>query len=297
MPGRLRRAISTYGALVLCLLITAAIYLDDDRFLLSVERRLGIVPEEPYVDLKDKCVTISTDWLTITGRYDGMRGPSLKPVRFGDPRPGDLGPDDDYKIYVPVGNIEFFNTAEIPPPSAKHLELLAMEPDEQAQRLATAVMFDGHTCNRPYNPYFRGLDESGIAYWAIVCEDGKAFAVRVSDEHGIHGHFACESEEGFEHPECFAPCSRSACYTLDLEMWATDEWVPYTPSVQVERAPVGACPTKYAGFVSQGRGKLPELDDGEKHRPVMTIADPPDCRASDQPGEEVLVRISAAAIT
>lgn len=260
-----------------------------DEYVAAIERRLELASGEPYVNLKNTCVTISTDWLTLTGLYKGMVGPSVKPVPKGGFKPIDFGSGDRYKIALAVGSEEYWSTVEIPPPPAAHIELLAMPVEEQARLLAEPLANYRVSCKQPRNPFFRGLDARGMAYWAVACEDGSAFSIRISDEHGISTHYNCDSKGGYEQPECFEPCSRYGCYSLEPGISGTDEYVPYAKSVRVEKAPAGACPEKYSGgYVTQNRGKLPALGAGERHRLSMAIIEPACCNALDQPGNRTL---------
>jgi hypothetical protein len=259
-----------------------------DTYVDTIERRLELASGEPYVDFKGKCVTVSTDWLSITGRYFGMFGPTVKQVPSGGLRPLNFGSDDRYRVGLALGNQDYWDAVEIPPPPGLHKNLLAMGPEEQARVLSEPFANYGIDCEQPHDPYFRGLDTRGRAFWAVTCESGDAFSVWISDQDGVHKSYKCNQKGSVDDPQCYAPCSRSSCYTLDPKIHATYEDIHHVPSIRVELAPQEACPTDYGGFGMSNRYQLPDLDAGEKHHPLMAIIDAPPCNSADPSGHRTL---------
>jgi hypothetical protein len=249
----------------------------------SIARRLEEQSGELYLDFKHKCVTVSTDLLTVTGNYLGMSGPSVEKAPGGGLSIPDPTDKDSFKVALPRGSLAYFATVEIPPPPGKHTRLLEMSPRDQARALARPVRKWGWDCKQPGKPFYRGISERGRAYWDVTCDSETAYSLYVDRDNKIHYSGQCDGTGGYEKPECYVPCERQSCYTLDPSISASIEYVPYTTKTRVERAPDELCAEMSGSVSTQFRDTLPELRRGKAHEPRMAIVDVPDCSALSSP--------------
>ena len=249
----------------------------------GIVHRLEEQSGELYLDLKGECVTVSTDLLSVTGSYMGMSGPSVKKVPRGGLKIPDPTGEDSFKVALPRGSLAYFATVEIPPPPKKHLQIMGMPPGDQARALAQPVRKWGRDCRQPEKPFFRGFDQEGEAYWAVSCETGKSFSVGIDTANEVHYRYDCQSTGGYQRPECYVPCERQSCYTVDPSVGASVEYIPYTAETRVERAPDELCKDMSGSVQIEFRGDLPKLKRGKAHQPAMAVIDAPDCSALSTP--------------
>ena len=247
----------------------------------AITRRLEEQSGELHLDLKHKCVTISTDLLTVTGEYMGMSGPSVTKVPNGGLRiPAPTG-EDSFKVALPRGSLTYFANVELPPPPKKHRQLLEMSPRDQARALAKPVRKWGWDCNQPDDPFFRGISERGRAYWDLTCDSDAAYSLYVDRDNEIRYSDQCKMTGGREKPECYVPCERQSCYTNNPSVSASVEYIPYTKRTRVERVPDELCAEMSGSVSTQFRDTLPKLGRNKAHRPAMAIVNAPAC--SDLP--------------
>ena len=252
-----------------------------DETAAAIKRQLERKSGDPFSSLKRQCVKVSTDLLTVTGEYLGMVGPSVKEVRsaglspMSSPKPG-----DNLQINLPRGTIAEWEALPTAAPSDVHLKLLAATEARQAEALGQAVqerlagVKTWGACRQPVEPYFRGLDRHGNAYWAITCLDGERWPVQIMDDGRSWVMTPCPQDGSGEDPDCYKPCRGQRCFTTKPTVASTLVYVPYSEGVEVIAAPAERC-AEIKGFSYHPQGG-PPAPNGTRSIQVFVI-DPPKC--------------------